>query len=110
MTFAIINEGCRVKNAKLILDRDTKTYHLIHYDTEILTVKYHNADIRSVEIIKALKCSNSSTRAIMQVADFLNIDKQYIKNQMVPYYNFVKYNMSTEIYKKKGEFMETIEN
>jgi len=93
--------------SSLFYDYDNKTYHLVHYDTEILTIKQHNADIRSREIIKALKCSNSSTRAIYQVTDWLELDRQYVKKSMVKYDKFAKYNTG-EVRKKKNELLEVI--
>ena len=105
-----IHEAVKVKNAKLIFDYETRTYHLIHYDTEILTVKYHSADIRSVEITKCLKCSNSSTRAIYQATDFLNISRSYVKECMVPFSGFYKEKMSTDRRVSKQEFKEIIQN
>ena len=106
----IISDAVRVKNARLIFDYNTRTYHLVHYDTEILTVKYHSADIRSVEITKCLKCSNSSTRAIYQATDFLNIDRKYVKKCMLPFTGFYKENMSTNRYVSTKEFKEIISN
>jgi hypothetical protein len=105
-----IHEAVKVKNAKLLFDYETRTYHLIHYDTEILTIKYHSADIRSVEITKCLKCSNSSTRAIYQATDFLGIDRKYVNKCMVPFNGFYKEKMSTDRYVTSKEFKETIEN
>ena len=105
-----MHEAVKVKNAKLIFNYDTRTYHLIHYDTEILTIKYHSADIRSVEITKCLKCSNSSTRAIYQATDFLGIDRKYVKQCMIPFNGFHKENMSTNRYVSAKEFKETISN
>ena len=108
-TIRPLNDIVKVKNASLFFNYDTNTYHLVHYDTEILIVKQYHADIRSREIIKALKCSNSSTRAILQVTDFLQLDRQYVKKSMVKYDKFVKYNMSTNVRKTKEQLREVIE-
>ena len=110
-TIRPLNDICTVKNASLFYDYNTDQYHLVHYDTEILTINKISENIQETdiryEIVKALKCSNSSTRAIYQVTDFLNIPRQDIK--LVPYTKFVKYNMSNNIRKKKNELMEIIE-
>jgi hypothetical protein len=102
-----LNGICKVVCSSLFFDYETRTYHLVHYDTEILTIKYHNADIRSYEIVKCLKCSNSSTRAIYQVTDFLNIPRVIVKKSMVPFRNFVLYKTG-EVRKKKNELLEVI--
>ena len=103
-----LNGISKVVCSSLFYDYDNKTYHLVHYDTEILTIKYHSADIRSYEIVKALKCSNSSTRAIYQVTDFLEIPREIVKKSMVPFSNFANYKTG-EVRKKKSELLEVIE-
>jgi hypothetical protein len=107
-----LNGISKVVCSSLFYDYDNKTYdltyHLVHYDTEILTIKYHNADIRSYEIVKALKCSNSSTRAIYQVTDFLEIPREIVKKSMVPFSNFASYKTG-EVRKKKSELFGVIE-
>lgn len=97
-----IDDAVRVKNAKLVYDYNTEKYSLIHYDTEILTLD------KNLNVLKALKCSNSSTRAINQALDFLKIDRN--KVHLEPYTNFVKYRFSFEKHRKKGDFMEVLEN
>lgn len=81
----ILPEGTTVKKAYLVHHLDTKIYSLIHYETEILTVS------EDKKIIKALQCSSSSTRAIYQVANYLDLDRDEIKKHMVPFSNFYKY-------------------
>jgi len=106
-TIRPINDACTVKNASLFFNYDTNKYHLVHYDTEILRI-YKPFDPRiplNVEI--ALKCSNSSTRAIMQVLDFLGIDRNSV--QLKPFSKFVKYNMSTSVRYNKNQLREVIE-
>jgi len=110
-TIRPINDACKVKNASLFFNYDTDTYHLIHYDTEILTINKISENIQETdiryEIVKALKCSNSSTRAIMQVLDFLGIDRNSV--QLEPFSKFHKYNMSTMVNKTKQQLSEVIE-
>ena len=106
-TIRTINDACKVKNACLFFNYDSNKYHLIHYDTEILRI-YKPYDDRiglSVEI--ALKCSNSSTRAIYQVLDFLGIDRDSV--ELKPFSKFVKYNMSTSVRYNKNQLREVIE-
>ena len=103
-----LNGISKVVCSSLFFDYETRTYHLLHYDTEILTIKYHSADIRSYEIVKALKCSNSSTRAIYQVTDFLEIPREIVKKSMVPFSNFASYKTG-EVRKKKSELFGVIE-
>jgi hypothetical protein len=115
-TIRSLNGISKVVGSSLFYDYDNKTYHLtyhlVHYDTEILTIKYpikyHSADIRSYEIVKALKCSNSSTRAIYQVTDFLEIPREIVKKSMVPFSNFASYKTG-EVRKKKSELFGVIE-
>lgn len=106
-TIRPINEACKVKNTSLFYNYETETYHLVHYDTEILTVKQGNGT--DIEITKCLKCSNSSTRAIYQVADFLDIDHSMIKEKMQNFDKFHKYNMSTMVNKTKQQLSEVME-
>lgn len=80
-----IHEATSVKKANLFYNEDSETYSLIHYDTEILIIG------KNKEIVKALQCSQSSTRAIYQVADYLDINRQAVKKAMVPFSNFIKY-------------------
>jgi|SRR6187431_2485475 len=100
-----LNGICKVKNASLFFDYEKGIYHLVHYDTEILTLASTPDNVPT--ILKALKCSNSSTRAIYQVTDFLNIPRDKVRLQK--YDKFVKYNMSTEIRKTKSQLSEVIE-
>ena len=72
-TIRPLDRICTVKNTSLFFDYTSGIYHLVHYDTEILTVM-SNVD-NNPTITKALKCSNSSTRGIYQVTDFLNIPR-----------------------------------
>jgi hypothetical protein len=102
-----LNGISTVVNSSLFFDYDNRTYHLVHYETEILTVKYHSADIRSYEIVKALKVSNSSTKAIYQVSDFLQIPRDIIKQSMVK--TKVHQYKTGEVRKKKSELFEVIE-
>ena len=110
-TIRPINDACTVKNASLFFNYDTNKYHLVHYDTEILTINKISENIQETdiryEIVKALKCSNSSTRAIMQVLDFLGIDRNSV--QLKPFSKFVKYNMSTSVRYNKNQLREVIE-
>ena len=107
-TIRALNGICTVKNTSLFFDYDKNQYHLVHYDTEILVIKQYHADIRSREIVKCLKCSNSSTRAIYQVTDFLQLDRQYVKKSMVKFDKFAKYKTG-EVNKKKNELLKVIE-
>ncbi len=84
-TIEIIHDAVHVKKATLIHNTEDRTYHLIHYDTEIMTF---NED---KEIFLVLQCSATSTKAIMQVADHFGIDHKQIRSQMVPYRDFYKY-------------------
>ena len=108
-TIRPLNDIVKVKNASLFFDYETRTYHLVHYDTEIATIKttIDAYNIDRYTVLKALKCSNSSTRAIYQVTDFLNIPRSEIK--LTPYDKFVKYNMSTSVHKTKEQLREVIE-
>ena len=110
-TIRPINDACKVKNASLFFNYDTDTYHLIHYDTEILTINKISENIQETdiryEIVKALKCSNSSTRAIYQVTDFLEIPRGIVKKSMIP--TKVYHYKTGEIRKKKNELLEVIE-
>jgi len=94
----ILNGIIKVKNASVVYDNETETYHLVHYDTEILRVKKDNT------IIFALKCSNSSTRAIYQLTDFLKIDREDV--HLKPYDKFLKYNMSNDIKLKNNDYLD----
>lgn len=80
---AIVHSACRVKKAYLVHDLVNDTFSLIHYDTEIMTID------KDRKITKALKCSNSSTRAIKQVCEYFNIDMPKLE----PFYDFRKYEM-----------------
>lgn len=64
----ILREAVTVKNANLILDHNTNTYHLIHYDTEIFTY-----NVNTESITKLLPVSQSSNRAIHQALRHLDI-------------------------------------
>ena len=66
-TIEIVHNATSVKNAVLVHNTEDKTYHLIHYDTEILSFSENK------EIFLALQCSQSSTRAINQVVKFFNL-------------------------------------
>ena len=81
----LIHDATSVKKAVLVHHIDTKTYSLIHYDTEILAF---NEDL---EISKALRCSPTSTKAINQVADHFGLNKTLIQKKMVQYTGFYKY-------------------
>jgi hypothetical protein len=96
----VLNNIVSVKNASVVYDNRDQTYHLIHYDTEIATIKKDNT------IIKLLECSNSSTRAIYQLTDFLNIDRLQVRSKLEPFKNFVKYNMSTQTRLKKNDYID----
>lgn len=85
MTIKTIPEATRVKKATLFQDTESGQYFLMHYDTEIMRLNSH------LEISLVRRCSNSSTRAIMQVADFFNLDKTEIQKKMVRYEDFYKY-------------------
>jgi DNA-binding phage protein len=80
-----IPEAVNVKKAILLHDTDANKYTLIHYDTEILSFNENK------EIIKALQCSVSSTKAIYQVADYFGITREAIKKVIKPYSDFYKY-------------------
>ena len=68
MNIKIINQAVNVKNAKLVKDLDSGTYHLIHYDTEIMQVDKEN------NIKRILPVTNSSQKAIIQAFEFLRLD------------------------------------
>ena len=106
-TIRPINDACKVKNASLFFNYDTNKYHLIHYDTEILRIYKPYDDRIGLSVELALKCSNSSTRAIMQVLDFLGIDRKSV--QLKRFRGFHKYNMSTMVNKTKQQLSEVIE-
>ncbi len=106
-TIRPINDACKVKNASLFFNYDTNKYHLIHYDTEILRIYKPFDDRIPLNVEIALKCSNSSTRAIMQVLDFLGIDRNSV--QLEPFSRFHKYNMSTTVNYTKKQLSEVIE-
>lgn len=67
MNIKIIKQAVNVKNAKLIKDMDNNTYHLIHYDTEILQVNKENI------ITRLLPVTNSSRKAILQAFQYLRL-------------------------------------
>ena len=106
-TIRPINDACKVKNASLFFNYDTNKYHLIHYDTEILRIYKPFDDRIGLSVELALKCSNSSTRAIIQVLDFLGIDRNSV--ELKPFSKFHKYNMSTMVNKTKQQLSEVIE-
>jgi hypothetical protein len=99
----VLNNIVSVKNASVVYDNRDQTYHLIHYDTEIATIA------KDKTIIKVLKCSNSSTRAIYQLTDFLNIDREVVKEQLEPFSCFVKYVHGINKHLKNDDFIATIE-
>ena len=68
----IIHEAVSVKNATLMYIYETKTYSLIHYETEILRIV--NGEITVIKPV-----SNTSSRAINQVLQFLNIPQPITK-------------------------------
>lgn len=79
------------RNATLVLDRNTYTGHLIHYDTEILVF-----DVSTSEILKALDCSGTSNKAISRVADHYDLNKDEIKAKKVRFRDFYKYDMGVK--------------
>lgn len=83
--YTILNDIVKVKNATLIYDYNKDVYSLVHYDTEIAVIT------KNGEILKALKCSNTSTKAILQLTNWLGIDQKIVKKNLKPYTNFVKY-------------------
>ena len=87
----ILNNIVSVKNAYVVFNYDTNTYHLFHYDTEIAIITKDN------KIVKVLKCSVSSTRAIYQLTDHLNIDRKTVKSSMVKFTGFIKYSFGNKI-------------
>ena len=86
----ILSDIVNVKNATVIFNYDTGIYSLIHYDTEI-------AQIKDNQVLKALKCSNTSTKAIYQLTDYLEIDRQEVKKHFKPFNKFVKYKTGNNI-------------
>ena len=104
-----LNGISKVVCSSLFFEYETRTYHLVHYDTEILTIR---AEIQATNkdkyiITKCLKCSPSSTRAILQVTDFLQIPRKTVKESMIPYNKFHFYKTG-ETRKKKNELLEVI--
>ena len=95
--------------SSLFFEYETRTYHLVHYDTEILTIRVEIQanNIDKYFITKCLKCSPSSTRAIFQVTDFLEIPRKIVKDSMIPYNKFHFYKTG-ETRKKKKELLEVI--
>ena len=87
----VLNGIVNVKDANLIYNEEQQTYHLIHYDTEIAIIK------KDKTIIKLLKCTPTSTKAIYKLTDYLEIDRNTVKANLKPYYNFVKYKNNMEI-------------
>ena len=105
----VLNGISKVVSSSLFFEYETRTYHLVHYDTEILTIR---AEIQANNldkyiITKCLKCSPSSTRAIFQVTDYLNIDRKTVKESMIPYNKFHFYKTG-ETRKKKNELLKVI--
>jgi len=80
----ILNDIVNVKNATVIFNYESGIYSLIHYDTEIAQI-----DINGNKVLKALKCSTTSTKAIYQLTDYLGIDRKTFT--LKPFYNFVKH-------------------
>jgi hypothetical protein len=85
LTLRILPDIVKVKNAYVVFDYSKGIYSLFHYDTEIAQI-----NINGNKVIKALKCSSSSTRAIYQLTDYLNIDRKSFK--LIPFKNFTKVN------------------
>ena len=84
----ILFNAVRVKNA--ILTLNDNFYSLVHYDTEILKI---NSETN--EIVKALKCSASSDKAIRQTAEYLGINYyDDIKPKMIKFDDYHKYQQS----------------
>lgn len=82
--YTVLNDIVKVKNATLIFDYTKQVYSLVHYDTEIALITKDN------QILKALKCTSSSTRAIYQLTDYLGIDRKTVKNHLELFTNFDK--------------------
>jgi hypothetical protein len=74
-----------VKNAFLLYDEETDTFDLWHYETIIMRIVKN-------KVIFALKCSNSSTKAIEQTCDYFGLDfYNDIKPKMIKYDKFKRY-------------------
>ena len=86
-----INQAVSVKKANLFYDENKEEYFLMHYDTEILRI-YFDEIINKYVVVKALRCSNSSTRAIIQACNWLDVDYcDIVKPKMTRYTDFYKY-------------------
>ena len=107
----IINEAVKVKNAKLI--QDGNDFHLVHYDTEILTVI-------NDKITAIYPMTLSSTRAIQQGLEYLGFSNdlnsidQYCrevhgKGRKEVYKPFIKYSMDNSIHVTKKEYLRRFE-
>ena len=80
-----ISQAVSVKKANLFYDDIKKEYFLIHYGTEIFRLD------TNLQVLKALKCSPSSTRAIKQTVEFLGLNWEDIRLKMTRYTDFYKY-------------------
>jgi hypothetical protein len=82
MSLKIIHEVNLPKKATLIYYEERDTYKLVHYDTIILTIE-------NGKVMRALKCSKTSSRAISKVLEYLGISREGIK--LTPFSDFKKY-------------------
>ena len=79
----IIHEATKVKKAFLI--EGENFYELQYYDTIILKFTHDR------QLVFALKCSPTSTKAIHQVCDYFKMNFDEVKKSMTPYSDFYKY-------------------
>ena len=75
------------RNSALVED-DNKILHLLHYDTEIMTI-----DMNNLDIIQVKRCSIDSFKAQYAVCDYLGINQDTFRELVnkEPKHEFHKY-------------------
>lgn len=100
-----------LKNTALFFKPDTKTYHLMHYFTELARIEMDDTGMyKRYKVLKVLQThSYWSSFAIYRLTDYLGIPRKIVKEKMTEYTDFEHHEYGTKVKVSDEQFIESLE-